>query len=69
MSDLSRAMRSLTDRAIDAAEILEDGLRHLQMEAPDATVSWLDGKGFMHWNTLSQYVDHVIKEAKEKCKK
>jgi hypothetical protein len=69
MSDMDRAMRSLTDRAIDAASILEKGLRHLQIEAPDATVSWLDDKGFMRWYTLSEYVDHVIQAAREKCRK
>ena len=66
VTDLSK---QLIERATDAVTVLERGLRHLQMEAPDATVSWLDDKGFMRWYTLSEYVDHVIREAKEKCRK
>lgn len=69
MSDLNRTMRSFTDRAIDAAEILEDGLRHLQMEVPSTPVSWVDNNGDTRHMTLSDYVEHIIREAKRKCRK
>lgn len=55
-------------RALDAVELFEKALRHLQMEAGDAGVSWDDGIGNMRYQPLSEYVDWVIDKAKQKAK-
>jgi hypothetical protein len=56
-------------KALSAIEIFEDALRHLQMEAGDAGVSWVDDEsGRMRYQPLTDYVDWVIKKAKDKAK-
>lgn len=55
-------------KALEAIEIFEDALRHLQMEAGDASVSWVDDMGSMRWEPLSAYVDWVMQKAKAKAK-
>ena len=55
-------------RAIEAIEIFEDALRHLQMEAGDASVSWIDESGSMRYQPLSDYVNWVIQRAKDSAR-